>query len=67
MTLEQITQAVQAGRVVHWASPLYRVIFDRLGQFLILCDANGNCIGLTHRDGVTLNGRESQFFEGTAP
>ena len=67
MTLEQIKQAVQAGRTVHWASPLYRVICDRLGRFLILCDANQDCIGLTHRDGVTLNGRESQFFEGDTP
>ncbi len=64
MNIEQIKHAVQAGRTVHWASPLYRVIQDRLGRFLILCDANQDCIGLTHRDGVTLNGRESQFFEG---
>ena len=67
MTLEQIKQAVQAGRTVHWVSTAYRVICDRLGRFLILCDANQDCIGLTHRDGVTLNGRESQFFEGDTP
>lgn len=63
MTLEQIKQAVDAGRRVCWASLAYEVIRDSLGRYLIRCTINGDCIGLTHRDGVTLNGRESQFFE----
>ena len=62
MTLEQIKQAVESGKTVHWSSGLYAVIKDSLGQFLIICKANGYCIGLTWRDGITLNGTPEQFF-----
>lgn len=65
MNLEQIKQAVDAGRRVCWASPAYEVIRDSLGRYLIRCTANDDCIGLTHRDGVTLNGNPEHFFEPT--
>jgi hypothetical protein len=62
MKLNEIKEAVEAGKTVHWASPLYVVIKDGIGQWLIKCLGNGSCIGLTWRDGVTMNGREDQFF-----
>ena len=61
MTLEQITLCVDNGQIVHWSTAYYTVIKDRKNQYLIKCD-NGSCIGLTWRDGVTLNGREDQFY-----
>ena len=66
MNLEEIKANVESGQTVHWASQAYRVIKDNVGQWLIQCDINGYCIGLTWRDGVTMNGKESQFFVGTA-
>lgn len=62
MNLEQIKTAVLAGKTVHWASTLYVVVQDNAGQWLIVCTANKSTIGLTWQDGVTLNGREDQFF-----
>ena len=62
MTLNEIKAAVESGKIVHWVSPLYRVIKDSTGQWLIICDANQSCTGLTHRDGFTMNGSEDQFF-----
>lgn len=62
MSLEEIKAAVEAGKTVHWASRIYRVVKDSLGQWLILCDMNSYCIGLTWRDGVTMNGKPEEFF-----
>ena len=66
MNLAEIKASVEEGHTVHWASKAYRVIKDNLGQWLIKCDMNGSCIGLTWRDGVTMNGREEQFFIGNS-
>jgi hypothetical protein len=60
--LAEIKEAVEAGRRVHWQSPAYEVIKDSLGQWLIVCHLNGDCIGLTWRDGVKLNGKPDDFF-----
>lgn len=62
MTLNEIKEAVEAGKTVHWASANYVVIKDRIGQWLIKCVSNNSCIGLTWRDGVTMNGRPEEFF-----
>lgn len=64
MTLEQIKAAVRAGKKVHWSNIGYEVIEDRKGQWFIKYSKAGDsgCIGLTHADNVTLNGREDQFF-----
>ena len=62
MTLDEIKAAVDAGNGVHWKNYAYRVIKDSLGQYLILCVMNEDCVGLTHRDGVTLNGQPEDFF-----
>jgi hypothetical protein len=59
MTLEQIKSAVTSGQVVYWENPMYRVVCDQLGQWLIKCGPSA--IGLTWADGVTLNGKPEQF------
>jgi len=64
MTLEEIKQAIAAGKKVYWSNKGYSVIKDNIGQYLIYRKDNEYCIGLTWRDGVTLNGKESQFFIG---
>jgi hypothetical protein len=62
VTLQEIKDAVLAGKRVCWSTPAYEVVHDKLGQWLVRCVINGSCIGLTWRNGVTLNGRESEFF-----
>jgi hypothetical protein len=62
MTLQEIKDAVLAGKTVHWASKAYVVVKDNVGQWLIECRLNESCIGLTWSDGVTMNGKEDEFF-----
>jgi len=73
MTLTEIATAVDAGRTVHWQNGSYTVRKgpahdDAPGnaanpalRYVIAHEA-GNCIGLTWRDGITLNGKECDFF-----
>ena len=70
MKLAEIKQAVLNGEKVHWSSNAYDVIYTFDNDFniiswLIRCNVNDHCIGLTHLDGVTLNGNEDQFFTQT--
>lgn len=71
MTLEQIKAAVEAGKTVHWANTGYVVIKDKIGQWLIIWDHGGrqeNAIGLTHKDGVTMNcNSPDEFFIAEPP
>jgi hypothetical protein len=62
MTLEDIKSAVEAGWRVCWMNELYLVVKDRIGQWHIKCLSNGDCIGLTHADGVTMNGEPEDFY-----
>ena len=62
MTLDEIKSAVEAGHVVHWHNSAYKVVKDDLGQWMVKCTDNGHCIGLTARDGVTMNGEPNEFF-----
>ena len=66
MTLQEIKDAIEAGKTVHWANDAYVVIkhFPRSYQaeYLIKYLPNDHSIGLTWRDGVTLNGKENQFY-----
>ncbi|MCP3681801.1 MAG: hypothetical protein GY861_03840 [bacterium] len=62
MTLTQIKTAIEEGKKVHWGNSAYEVIKDGIDEYLIMCSHNENCIGLTWKDGVTLNGKESEFF-----
>ena len=66
MNVKEIKHAVDNGLIVHWANEGYKVIKDKLNQYLIVCD-NGSCIGLTWLNGVTLNGEEKEFFLGEGP
>lgn len=65
MQLNEIKAAVKAGKTVHWANTSYRVIFGQLangGENWLIKHDGGHAIGLTWLDGVTLNGKESEFF-----
>ena len=62
MTLNEIKTAIAQGKKVHWSNPAYDVIKDKIGQYLISCNLNGSCIGLTHMDEVTMNGKEEEFY-----
>lgn len=62
MTLDEIKAAVDAGKRVHWANTGYDVTKNCYGQYLIVWQKDKNAIGLTWRDGVTLNGKPEQFF-----
>lgn len=62
MTAEQIKQAVDNGNSVCYSNSMYRVIKDKNSQYLIIHTMNKSCIGLTKRDGVTLNGNPELFF-----
>jgi hypothetical protein len=62
MNLQQIKEAVEAGKTVHWSNRAYKVIKDSIGQWLIVCSINDHCIGLTWRDNITMNGREDEFY-----
>jgi len=64
MTLNEIKSAIADGYRVFWGNISYEVILDSVGQYLIKCHINDHYIGLTHRDGVTMNGDESEFFIG---
>lgn len=62
MTTEEIKKAVTTGKRVFCKNQCYEVILDSIGQYLIHCTLNNTYIGLTWRDGVTLNGNENDFF-----
>lgn len=62
MTVNEIKAAVDAGKQVFWSNLNYRVIKDQIGEYLIHSKCNDHYIGLTWRDGTTLNGREDEFF-----
>lgn len=63
MTLEEIKQAVNSGKIVHWSNDGYRVIRDVFeDRYLIMWRGGRHYIGLTWQDGITLNGDESDFY-----
>jgi hypothetical protein len=62
MTVNEIKSAVESGKRVHWTNGLYEVVKDQIGQWFIVCHANGHAIGLTHQDGRTLNGCGGDFY-----
>jgi hypothetical protein len=63
MKLAEIRRALDEGLRVHWQTIDYEVIRSTgSSDCFIRCVLNGHCIGLTHADGVTLNGKEEDFF-----
>jgi hypothetical protein len=64
MTLSEIKTALSENKRVFHQSPGYEVKRDNIGQYLIICSLNDYTIGLTHRDGQTMNGKEEEFYIG---
>lgn len=64
MTLAEIKAAVDGGQTVQWANAGYRVIKDRLGQYLVIYIPNGSAIGLTDRCGDRINGQKCRGAGG---
>lgn len=60
---QEIKDAVSRGENVYWSKKNYKVIKDSIGQYLIWSQFNDHYIGLTHRDGETLNGQLNEFFK----
>lgn len=60
MTVQEIKQAVDNGKTVQYGNG-YEVIKFK-GEYFIRCISNGYTIGLTWSDGITLNGKEEDFF-----
>ena len=65
MTLQEIKDAVLAGRTVHWKNESYEVTRDKVGQWFIVCRFNGSLSGLTWSDGVTMSEKPEDFFLAT--
>jgi len=63
MPLDEIKAAVDAGKIVNWSNCLY-VVEKWSDGYNIVCQSNQHAIGLTHTDGVTMNGKEEDFFLG---
>jgi hypothetical protein len=66
MTLQEIKWAVEEGKNVYCGNKNYKVVrkqveFDEI-EFQIVCQSNGYTVGLTWKDGKTLNGQENEFF-----
>lgn len=61
MTATEIKSAIDSGKKVCWKNPAYEVIKGK-DEYLIRCRLNQHCIGLTWQDGVTLNGKEEDFY-----
>lgn len=65
MKLAEIRRAVDEGLMVFWQNREYQIIPSSMHpSYLIRSTATGHCIGLTRADGVTLNGKEEDFFIG---
>jgi hypothetical protein len=61
VNVEEIVEAVDAGKTVHWSSVNY-VVENSAAGYMILSKTNNHRIGLTWMDGVTLNGKEEEFY-----
>lgn len=62
MNIDEIINAVRAGKLVRWKSDIYKVIQDRNKKYLIYCALNDACIGLTNEARTELNGNNEDFF-----
>ncbi len=61
-SLQAVKDAVDAGKRVYMANVSYVVIKGSFGDYLIWREANAYCIGLTWRDGVTMNCKLDELF-----
>lgn len=68
LTLDEIREAVKAGKTVHWSTTSYDVKLWSDGKFVIACPSTNYAIGLSYvRDGVEhVNAKLEEFFLGGA-
>lgn len=67
MNLDEIKAAVASGKTVHWMNNGY--VVRRVGKhedydWIIVFVHNNYTIGLTWKDGVTMNGEPEDFYIG---
>lgn len=62
MTLQEIKDAVLAGKTVHWKTESYEVTRDKVGQWFIRCLFNDSLTGLTWADGKTMSEKPEDFY-----
>ena len=62
MNINEIKSAVENGKRVFWKQANYEVIKNKFGDWLVVCLQNENCTGLTHRNGVTWEYDEKDFY-----
>jgi hypothetical protein len=62
MTAAEIKLAHASGKTVYWSNPAYKITGRNPESLLITCSSTKSSIGLTHSDGITLNGKEEDFF-----
>jgi hypothetical protein len=63
MNLHEIKRAASEGLAVYWGTRDYVVEHVRDGdRYFIKSLATGHAIALTWSDGLTLNGKEEEFF-----
>ena len=62
MELQDIKKSVDRGETVYWKNPGYQVVKNGT-SYDILCLQNDSRIGLTHQDGITMNGNENDFYK----
>jgi len=62
MKLKEIKKAVDENKKVCWIADYYRVEKWHSNEYVITCTLNNNSIGLTHKDNITLNGNENEFY-----
>lgn len=64
-TINEVCEAVKAGRKVHWSNENYVVGVDMLGSWFIAYrpwSKNPNYVGLFWTDGVTSDYRPEDFY-----
>ena len=62
MTLQEIKDAVDAGKTVHWHNNRYHVIKDIYGDYFTVDIHNDSCVGLQRRDTGEMIGNPEDFY-----
>ena len=63
MTLQEIKKAIREGKEVCWKSTAYDVKhFPQHNQWLVVCNINQSCVGLTYLNRDELVDSEADFF-----
>ena len=62
MKLQEIKDAVNNGKTVHWANEGYKVKRWQGDHWVVVCTHNDHAVGLTRVDGITMTHNEAEFF-----